>query len=997
MDGYLTTGHIAQLLGVTVETVRHWVRQGKLPSLSLGRAGYRIRQEDFDRFVQERSNFLRQPTKGITEPSVLSAMPGSGENVRDESLRRVIAIDTVGFIFFKPDGSITDCNDAFLRMSGYTREDLLHGLVRWDTMTPPEWIPHSLRAIQEFETMGHTTPYEKEYIRKNGSRWWALFSATRVNEEEGVEIIIDITERKHRQLNAVFLADLTEAISRLSSQEEILQVAGERIARYFSVSHLTFAQVDEAADESLVLYDVHEQNVVHVVDRPRISDYVSKDFLQEMKAGHVIVVNDIAVDPRSASAVAFASFDVRAYILAPYVSEQQVDFVIALLRGEPYQWRSDEIDLMRELAARIYPQLERVRAEQALQESRAEIERQRRFFEATLANLSGMVFVWNRKKHYVYANPALERLWGVQPGGVVGKTTADLGDLGYSATFSEHIIRQIEQVFETGEEVRDEAAYTSPTGISGYYEYVFSPIIGEDGIVEFVAGMSQDITERKRLEQALRDSERRVQAERQRLYDLFMQAPAAIMVTKGPNHIYELLNPLAVQFLGTHRQYIGKPGREAVPEAVEQGFFDLLDAVYQTGKPFIGNEIPAQFVSKADGTMVQMYFNFVYQPSYDSSGEIDGVLAYVNNVTESVLSRKRVEESEERFRALANSVPQLAWSARADGAIDFFNERVHEYAKMTRDEEGIYAWQEIVHPDDLESVIRSWEHAKQTGTLFEHEQRLHMNDGTYRWHLVRGLPTYGTDGTVLRWYGTKTDIEQLKQLEQQRSTFLGVVSHELRTPVTSAKGYAEVLESRFHKAGDEKSALLLTKLSTQMDKLTLLISDLLDVTRLEAGKLQFHEAYFTFDDLVADILEEVQRTTSTHTIQRQGTTNATVYGDRDRIGQVLTNLLTNAIKYSPNATTVVVTSSCTEQEVTLCVQDSGIGIAKDKLPHVFERFFRETGAREETFPGLGLGLYVASEIIQRQGGKIWAESEKGRCSTFCFALPLVTSPAHEPL
>jgi len=214
-----------------------------------------------------------------------------------------------------------------------------------------------------------------------------------------------------------------------------------------------------------------------------------------------------------------------------------------------------------------------------------------------------------------------------------------------------------------------------------------------------------------------------------------------------------------------------------------------------------------------------------------------------------------------------------------------------------------------------------------------------------------------------------------------------VVSHELKTPVTSAKAFAEVLENRFRKAGDERSAILLDKMRAQMDKLTLLIRDLLDVTRIEAGKLQFHEDFFAFDELVENIIEEVQRTTS-HSIRREGTTGTTVYGDRERIGQVITNLLTNAIKYSPNASTVVVTSSHIEQEVKLCVQDFGIGIDRDRLPHVFERFFRESGPREDTFPGLGLGLYVASEIISRQGGRIWAESEKGQGSTFCFTLPL---------
>ncbi|WP_338257367.1 PAS domain-containing sensor histidine kinase [Dictyobacter halimunensis] len=245
-------------------------------------------------------------------------------------------------------------------------------------------------------------------------------------------------------------------------------------------------------------------------------------------------------------------------------------------------------------------------------------------------------------------------------------------------------------------------------------------------------------------------------------------------------------------------------------------------------------------------------------------------------------------------------------------------------------------------------------------------------------------------------YRTKTDIEQLEQLEQQKNVFLGVVSHELKTPVTSAQAFSEVLEQRFRRAGDEKNAVLLGKIRVQMNKLTLLIRDLLDLSRFDAGKLQFHEESFPFDALVDDIIEEVQSTTTTHHIQGEGETSATIFGDREHIGQVLTNLLTNAVKYSPDATKVIVTISHTQHEVMLCVQDFGIGIARDRLPHVFERFFRETGAQEETFPGLGLGLYIAAEFIRQQCGTIWATSDKGSGSTFCFRLPLQRARSDHP-
>jgi PAS domain S-box-containing protein len=142
----------------------------------------------------------------------------------EERLRRAIEIETVGVIFFKTDGSITNANDAFLRMSGYSREDLAEGLVRWDEMTPPEWMPHSLKAIKELESTGRTIPYEKEFVRKDGSRWWALFAATRLNEEEGVEFIIDITQSKRA--------------------EEELRKSGERITNILESITDAFVAVD---------------------------------------------------------------------------------------------------------------------------------------------------------------------------------------------------------------------------------------------------------------------------------------------------------------------------------------------------------------------------------------------------------------------------------------------------------------------------------------------------------------------------------------------------------------------------------------------------------------------------------------------------------------------------------------------------------------------------------------------------------------------------------
>ena len=232
------------------------------------------------------------------------------------------------------------------------------------------------------------------------------------------------------------------------------------------------------------------------------------------------------------------------------------------------------------------------------------------------------------------------------------------------------------------------------------------------------------------------------------------------------------------------------------------------------------------------------------------------------------------------------------------------------------------------------------------------------------------------------------EIERRKQLEKQKDEFIGVASHELKTPVTSIKSFAQVLRLRFSKEGNSQAADLLAKLDTQINKLTSLIEDLLDVTKISAGKMQYNQAHFDFDVLVDELIEELQRITEKHSIIRKGTTGKTIYADRERVGQVITNLVTNATKYSPGEEKVLVKLSSDGKMVQLCVQDFGIGIEKEKQEKVFERFFRASRQGENTFPGLGLGLYVSSEIIKRLGGTIWVESVPGRGSTFCFRLPI---------
>lgn len=227
-----------------------------------------------------------------------------------------------------------------------------------------------------------------------------------------------------------------------------------------------------------------------------------------------------------------------------------------------------------------------------------------------------------------------------------------------------------------------------------------------------------------------------------------------------------------------------------------------------------------------------------------------------------------------------------------------------------------------------------------------------------------------------------------RELQKRRNEFIAMVVHELRTPLTSLKGYTQLLRKKFSIAGDKPTEQLATRMETQIHKLTGLANDFQDIIRIEGGKLQFYENDFCFDTLVDDIIQDTQMTTELPKIFRQGKTNKILRGDYMRIGQVITNLLTNAIKYAPAADCIIVETISDAHTVTLRVQDFGPGIPKEQHKKVFDSFYRLEEAEQLVKPGLGLGLYIAAEIIKGQQGQIWVESEKGKGATFCFTLPL---------
>lgn len=258
-----------------------------------------------------------------------------------------------------------------------------------------------------------------------------------------------------------------------------------------------------------------------------------------------------------------------------------------------------------------------------------------------------------------------------------------------------------------------------------------------------------------------------------------------------------------------------------------------------------------------------------------------------------------------------------------------------------------------------------------------------------RWSLVKSRPVYDEQGEVIYAITIMHDITERMQAERRKDEFISMASHELKTPVTSLKGFTYVLQRRLSKQGDEQNLHYLSRMDAQLDKLTRLISELLDISRMQTGQLTFQQAPFDLDTLLTETVENVQATTSTHYLLLEGKADAQVFGDKDRLGQVFINLLTNAIKYSPHAGRVNIHASREGDFAIVRIQDFGIGIDDAHQQKIFDRFYQVTDPEEKTYPGLGIGLYISKEIVARHHGRIEIRSRKGEGSTFSVTLPLI--------
>jgi PAS domain S-box-containing protein len=643
-------------------------------------------------------------------------------------------------------------------------------------------------------------------------------------------------------------------------------------------------------------------------------------------------------------------------------------------------------------------------------------------------------------------------------------------------------------------------------GTSGAYRWFLAramPVRDETGQVVKWFGTRTDITDQKQTEQRLKESEERFRV-------LAETVPQLVWVAH-PDGQHEYTNQHWCDYTGFTLEQLQSDRWTQLP-FIHPDDREGIRARWQQARD-TGAMYEHEGRLRNGQTGEYRWFLTRGTPMRDETGQISKWFGTCTDIEEQKRAEQRLKESEERFRVLAETVPQLVWTVLPDGSFEYANQRYRDWTQADFEISGDNFWRQFVHPEDIERTLMLRRRSLETGEPFETEYRLRNSQtGEYRWFLARSTLVRDEAGQIVKWFGTSTDIEEQKrteealrqsqeqvqtlmssnilgiymaeeeviveanetflhmtgysredlqhgrlnrmemtapeyiaitkqareqlalhayvtpyekeylgkdgsrlpvvvggvatqrnpqqeiifvldnsarkELEQRKDDFISMASHELRTPLTAVKIQVQLVRKRLKRQGLHEAATALLRVEGPVKRLERLTAELLDVSKMQADRLEYVQEPVDLDALLREITDTMQHIHPSHTMVVRGAVQTSLMADRDRLGQVFTNLISNAIKYSPDAETVEIDLSASPETVTIRVRDYGLGIPRELRDKIFERFYRAAGPKQRMIPGLGMGLYIVAEIVKRHGGTITVESAVGKGSTFTVTLPL---------
>ncbi|SFC95454.1 PAS domain-containing sensor histidine kinase [Flavobacterium phragmitis] len=769
----------------------------------------------------------------------------------------------------------------------------------------------------------------------------------------------------------------------------------------------------------------------------------------------------------------------------------------------------------------------RKKTEIALKSALETAEKQTRFYHSITNTTPDLVYVFDLSYKFTYANKALLTMWGKSAEDAIGKGLRDNGYEEWHAAMHE---REIDEVVASKKIIRGTVSFPHAELGKRVYDYIFAPVFNEEGEVEAIAGTTRDITEIKQAEEQQLLASKKIEESEAILRSMIDQTPSPTLVLMGDDLVIKQINKHMLAMIGRGEEIIGMPLIDVLPELKGQYVWTQVQNVYNEGTPFDQSEVLVQH--NRTGVMRDYYYNLAYRPLIED-GKITGMIQVAVDVTEQVVARKKMEESENRFRVLVNAssdfvyrmnadwtvmrnlegidllsdegdvvlnwidkfiyiedqekalsliadaitnkkifemehralkpdgtlgwtfsraipilddqnniiewfgaagdissqkevqqiikdseekfrqladlVPQVIWTAKPDGCVDYYNKRWYEYTGLEEEKFGDESWVPMLHRDDVLPVLETWYISVQSGTSYQLEFRLeNKNTGLYRWFLSKAVPIRDKTGVIVRWFGTCTDIHEQKTItekleslvadrtkELQRSNedlqqFAHVASHDLKEPVRKIKTFTSRLEEHLEGKLDESAARFIGRIHVAADRMFNMIDGVLMYSKINANLQKA-----TLVDL-NDVLKNIE---SDLEVSLQNTKGEIHYNDLPKLEgalvllyQLFYNLINNSIKFAKNGVPPKITISSKiimeNQKVIalMTVEDNGIGFENEQSAQIFETFTRLNS--KDVYEGTGLGLSLCKKIVERHGGSIAAVGRPYAGAVFTIKLPL---------
>ena len=525
-----------------------------------------------------------------------------------------------------------------------------------------------------------------------------------------------------------------------------------------------------------------------------------------------------------------------------------------------------------------------------------------------------------------------------------------------------------------------------------------------EDVTRFNEGIDQALAES--VARFARTTKESAEGERQRLNAVLEAAPVGIAVA-DTNGKLVLINPENMRIWGHHAlpQSMGEYGewKGWWADGSERHGHLLKSHEWAMARALAGDDTPSDRVDiepfEPSGERRAIVLHA--KPIRGNDDRIVGAVVAQMDISHQVKAEEALRESEEKFRIIANAMPQMVWSTRADGFHDYYNQQWYDFTGMPHGSTDGMHWNGMFHPDDQDRAWTRWRHSLETGETYEIQYRLRHSSGEYRWILGRALPIRDASGRITRWMGTCTDIhaqklaeEELKESGRHKDEFLAMLAHELRNPLAPISTAAELVrlistdERRIQHASDI--------ISRQVSYMTDLVDDLLDVSRVTRGLIVLHKKALDLKTVIDSAIEQVRPLFAARQQELQlriDEADAYVLGDKTRLVQVISNVLNNAAKYTPQGGQISLALEVNGSEARISIGDNGSGIAPSLLPHMFDLFTQGERTPDRAQGGLGLGLALVKSLTTLHDGWVRATSEGvGHGSTFTIGLPLVATP-----